>query len=244
MAEPPQSLTFAERYGPWALVTGGSEGVGGSWASAIAARGVNVVLLARRPDVLEAKATELREEHGVDVRTLSVDITGSDLLERLDEVTHDLEVGMLVHNVGSVERNHGWFLDDSLDVTVKTIGDYHTGALENSHSALEGMRAVAGRIVFMGSLTGMAGQPLEATYSAAKAFSQVFAEALWSELVNGVDVVSVPSVVRARRRSKPRACSRIAACRRPTKWCSKPSNISATGRCSCPVTPTGDGSTR
>ena len=58
-------------------------------------RGVNLVLVARRANVLETKATEVREEHGVEVRTLSVDITSPDLLERLDEVTHDLEVGML-----------------------------------------------------------------------------------------------------------------------------------------------------
>ena len=102
--QPPGSASFAERYGPWALITGGSEGVGGSWASAIAARGVNVVLVARRANVLEAKAKELRAEHGVEVRTLSVDITAPDLLERLDAVTHDLDVGMLVHNVGSTER--------------------------------------------------------------------------------------------------------------------------------------------
>ena len=189
-----ETLPFAERYGPWALVTGGSEGVGGSWASAIAARGVNVVLVARRANVLEAKATELRDEHGVEVRTLSVDITGPDLLERLDEVTHDLEVGMLVHNVGSTERNHGWFLDDSLDVTVKTIEVNCVATAKLAHTYARGMRERGrGGIVFMGSLTGMAGQPLEATYSAAKAFSQVFAEALWSELgERGVDVVSVP----------------------------------------------------
>jgi short-subunit dehydrogenase len=189
-----ETLPFAERYGPWALITGGSEGVGGSWASAIAARGVNLVLVARRANVLEAKATEVREEHGVEVRTLSVDITSPDLLERLDEVTHDLEIGMLVHNVGSTERNHGWFLDDSLDVTVKTIAVNCVATAKLAHTYARGMRERGrGGIVFMGSLTGMAGQPLEATYSAAKAFSQVFAEALWSELgERGVDVVSVP----------------------------------------------------
>ena len=133
-------------------------------------------------------------EHGVEVRTLSVDITSPDLLERLDEVTHDLDIGMLVHNVGSTERNHGWFLDDSLDVTVKTIEVNCIATAKLAHTYARGMRDRGrGGIVFMGSLTGMAGQPLEATYSAAKAFSQVFAEALWSELgERGVDVVSVP----------------------------------------------------
>ena len=153
-----------------------------------------MVLVARRANVLETKATELRDEHGVDVRTLSVDITAPDLLERLDAVTHDLEVGMLVHNVGSTERNHGWFLDDSLEVTMKTIEVNCLATAKLAHAFARGMRDRGrGGIVFMGSLTGMAGQPLEATYSAAKAFSQVFAEALWSELgERGVDVVSVP----------------------------------------------------
>jgi len=185
---------FAERYGPWALVTGGSEGVGGSWASAIAARGVNVVLLARRADVLESKASELREEHRIDVRTVSVDITAPDLLERLDAVTHDLEVGLLVHNVGAVDRNHGWFLDDSLEVTVKTIEVNCIVPAKLVHTYARQMRDRGrGGIVLVGSLAGMAGQPLEATYSAAKAFSQVFAEAMWNELRDrGVDVVSVP----------------------------------------------------
>ena len=201
--------------------------------------GVNLVLVARRANVLEAKAKELREEHGVEVRTLSVDITSPDLLERLDAVTHDLDVGMLVHNVGSTERNHGWFLDDSLDVTVKTIEVNCVATAKLAHTYARGMRDRGrGGIVFMGSLTGMAGQPLEATYSAAKAFSQVFAEALWSELgERGVDVVSVPlggtrtPALEAKGMLEDRSC-----CRRPTKWYSKRSNISTTGRCSCPAT--------
>jgi short-subunit dehydrogenase len=185
---------FAEQYGPWALVTGGSEGVGGSWASAIAARGVNVVLLARRAELLESKASELRAEHGIDVRTVSADVTAPDVLERLGTVTHDLEIGLLVHNVGSVERDHGWFLDDSLDATMKTIEVNCIAPVKLVHTYARHMRDRGrGGIVLIGSLAGMAGQPLEATYSAAKAFSQVFAEAMWNELrERGVDVVSVP----------------------------------------------------
>jgi len=183
---------FRARYGPWALITGGSEGVGGSWASAIAARGVNLVLLARRADVLEAKAIELREE-GVEVRTIALDITAEDLLERLDEITNDVEVGLLVHNVGSWERDHGWFLDDPIEVGVKTIEVNCVTPMKLASAYGQGMRdRRRGGIVLVGSMSGMAGQALEATYSAAKAFSQHFAEALWSELrEHDVDVVSV-----------------------------------------------------
>jgi uncharacterized protein len=183
---------FRARYGPWAVITGGSEGVGGSWASAIAARGVNIVLLARRADVLEAKALELRDQ-GIEVRTLSLDITADDLLERLGELTDDLEVGLLVHNVGSWERDHGWFLDDPLEVGVKTIEVNCITPMKLASTYGKGMRDRGrGGIILVGSMSGMAGQALEATYSAAKAFSQHFAEALWSELrEHDVDVVSV-----------------------------------------------------
>jgi short-subunit dehydrogenase len=183
---------FCARYGPWALITGGSEGVGGSWASAIAARGLNLVLLARRAEVLEAKAIELRAQ-GVEVRTLAIDITADDLLPRLDKITNDVDVGLLVHNVGSWERDHGWFLDDSIEVGVKTIEVNCVTPMKLASVYGKRMRdRRRGGIVLVGSMSGMAGQALEATYSAAKAFSQHFAEALWSELrEHDVDVVSV-----------------------------------------------------
>ena len=66
------SGSFAERYGPWAIVTGGSEGVGAAWAAALVDRGVGVVLVARRPEPLEATAEALRARGGA-VRTISLE---------------------------------------------------------------------------------------------------------------------------------------------------------------------------
>ncbi len=193
-ADTTTAVDFAARYGKWALVTGGSEGVGAAWASAIAARGVNLVLVARRKEVLEATAAQLRAGHGVDVEVLSIDITAPDLVERLQELTAGLEVGLVVHNVGSVARNHGWFLDDPVDVTMKVIEVNCTAPAKLAHAFLPAMKERGrGGFVVMGSLAGMAGQPFEASYSGAKAFGQVFAEALWNELrEHGIDVVSVP----------------------------------------------------
>ena len=178
-----ETLPFAERCGPWALIAGGSEGVGGSWASAIATtwRGPSVFRGAAGTNVLWTKAeTEVREEHGVEVRTLSVDITSPNLLQHIDEVAHDLEVGMSVHNVGSTEREiAGPLLDDSLDVTVKTIRCQLRRDTFRAHVHERDAGAWPGRDRFFAirKITGMAGQPLEATYSAAKALSWVFAEA-------------------------------------------------------------------
>jgi short-subunit dehydrogenase len=186
-------MEFAHRYGPWALVTGGSEGVGLEWCRALAARGVNLVMLARRASVLEGAAAEL-EAAGVSIRTLVCDITSPDLGDVVRAATADVEVGMVVHNVGNWDRHHGDFLDDPLDVGRKTIDVNCVAPLVLANMFLPAMKERGhGALVLVGSLAGIAGQALEATYSAAKAFTQHFAEALWSELSqHGVDVVCVP----------------------------------------------------
>ena len=107
---------FRSRYGPWAVVTGGSEGVGLSWSQALARRGINVALVPRREAVLERATARLRDR-GVEVRTLSADITTPGFIERLVSTTTDIDVGLVIHNVGSWERDHGWFLDDPIEVT-------------------------------------------------------------------------------------------------------------------------------
>jgi len=195
MTEHPQTteVDFRSHYGPWALITGGSEGVGAAWASAVAARGVNLILVARRPAVLEGKARELRRDYGVDVEVLSLDITSPDLIDRLRTVADDRDVGLVIHNVGSVDRDHGWFLDDPIEVGVKLIEVNCVVPTKLANAFLPAMKArQRGGFVVIGSLSCMAGQALEATYSAAKAFGQIFAEALWSELRgDNVHVVSI-----------------------------------------------------
>jgi len=97
------SVTFADRYGPWALVLGASHGIGASFARQIAERGLNVVLVARHADPLEETAATLRAATGVEVRTLAVDLTTPDMLDRLVEGTRDLDVGLVVYNAGGTD---------------------------------------------------------------------------------------------------------------------------------------------
>jgi uncharacterized protein len=70
----PAAHSFLERYGPWALVAGASEGVGEALARAFAAQGLNVVLLARRRAVLDAVAASIEAEAGVKARAVAVDL--------------------------------------------------------------------------------------------------------------------------------------------------------------------------
>ncbi len=69
-------FAFGDRYGPWALVVGASEGVGAAFARAVAERGVNVVLLARRQAVLDEVAASIRAATGAEIRALTVDLAG------------------------------------------------------------------------------------------------------------------------------------------------------------------------
>ena len=96
---------FADRYGPWAVIAGGSEGVGASFARQLAEHGINLVLVARKPDPLEETATAVRGR-GVEVRTLSLDLLDADMLARVREVTDDVEVGLLVFNAGANSYGH------------------------------------------------------------------------------------------------------------------------------------------
>src|ERR1700735_3075912 len=86
-------MTFVESYGPWAVIAGASEGVGASFAAAVAREGVNVVLVPRRQGVWSEVAARIREESRVDARAVVVDLASPGAMETVAEVTRDLEVG-------------------------------------------------------------------------------------------------------------------------------------------------------
>src|SRR5215207_7922215 len=88
------------KYGPWALITGGSEGVGAEAARQLAADGFKLVLVARKPEPLEALKAEL-EAGGTEVRIKSVDLSSKDALAQVRSVTDDIEVGLLFYNAGA-----------------------------------------------------------------------------------------------------------------------------------------------
>lgn len=181
---------FRERYGPWALVTGASEGIGESFARALAARGLHLLLVARRPGPLEALAGELRKAHGVEVRTLSADVGRPDLLPALDGLAAGAEVGLVVHNAAFSAL--GPFLDRPLADLQQVIDLNCRAPLSLAHHF--GRQMVArgrGGILLMSSLAGGQGTPIVAAYAASKAFEIVLAEGLWDELrPAGVDVLA------------------------------------------------------
>ncbi|MGO9830399.1 MAG: SDR family NAD(P)-dependent oxidoreductase [Myxococcaceae bacterium] len=181
---------FRERYGPWALVAGASAGLGEAFARALAARGLHLLLLARRPKALEALAMDIRARYGVEVLVEAADVGEADMAERVERLASGLEVGLLVYN--AAHSVIGPFLEHPLDAQLRVIDVNCRGPLTLAHR-LGGPMAQRGRggLVLMTSLAGSQGGPLLASYAASKAFNLVLAEGLWAELrAKGVDVVA------------------------------------------------------
>ncbi len=97
-----------ERFGPWALVTGASSGIGKEFARQIAASGINIVLVARREDLLKEVGVEFSKRFGVEHRVIVLDVSREDFIGRLASATDDLDIGLVVSNAGT--GNPGEFL--------------------------------------------------------------------------------------------------------------------------------------
>jgi short-subunit dehydrogenase len=182
-----------DQYGPWALIAGGSEGVAASFARMLAAFGLNLVLVARRAGPLERLASEVSAGGGVEVRTLSLDLAAPDALDRVREVTEDIEVGLLIFNAGNTDDVYGSFLERPLDkaLTAVRVMTLSLTSLSHHFGAQMASRGRGG-IILVGSLSGAAGVPRMAPYCGAKAYLQIFGEALWSELKSsGIDVLTL-----------------------------------------------------
>ena len=179
---------FAEKYGPWAVVAGASEGVGSSVARLLGEQGVKVVLTARRQAVLDEVATTVKSE----TRTVAMDLSVAGAEVALAAATDDIEVGLLIYNAGA-DPNGSRFLDKPLTVWQELVGRNVNTVLGACHHYGSRMaRRGRGGIVLVTSGAAWAGGDRLAVYGASKAFDLVLGEALWAELHPlGVDVLSM-----------------------------------------------------
>lgn len=182
---------FRERFGPWAVVAGGSDGIGAAFGEVLVRRGLGVVLLARSATKLAAQAERLRAHPSAEIRTACVDLTHADVAERVAEATADLDVGLFVYNAGS-GRQMGAFLDHPVENWTRQVDLACQGPLRLSHHFGRRLRDRGrGGLVLMSSMASLGGSAYIATYAAAKAFDTILGEGLWYELAPaGIDVVT------------------------------------------------------
>jgi uncharacterized protein len=184
---------FVDKYGRWAVIAGASEGIGAGLADQLAARGLDLVLIARNGALLEAVATRVREQHGVQARAVVQDLTDPDVTGRVAEATEGLDVGLVIYNAGASDRT-STFLENEYEYSLKQITLDCVGPVALArHFGPAMCERGRGGIVLVASLACVAGSATLAVYSAVKAFQHNLAEGLWAELrPHGVDVCCTP----------------------------------------------------
>jgi short-subunit dehydrogenase len=182
-------MTLKEKYGPVALIAGASEGMGAAFARALAGRGFNLVLVARRSDKLETLAQELTGLYPIEVQTLCCDLADQDAAEQIAIAVAGKDIYFLIYNAAL--SYIGPFLNRSTaEHVLLTQVNMITPLKMLHHFGARMVHARRGGVVFMSSLAGFQGSGFLSSYAASKAFGRILAESIWYEWKNkGVDVI-------------------------------------------------------
>ncbi len=178
------------RYGPWAVVTGASDGIGREMAACLAQAGLDLVLVARRRGSLERVATELSARREIQVRIVALDLGDPESLAAIAAATAELDIGLLVACAGF--GTSGGFLDADPEAELDMV-DVNCRAVLGLCKAFGRNFAARNRggLILMSSLLAFQGVPLASNYAATKAYVQTLAEGLHLELAPlGIDVLA------------------------------------------------------
>ncbi len=179
------------KYGPWAVITGASSGIGKAISKQLAQQRFKLILVARNQAKLVDLQLELEKQYAIEVKVLIQDLTQSDACQQLAAKTADLDVGLLVASAGA--ETNGPFIDndEQQEVALLDLNVVSTMCL----SQLFAKRFVArgkGGILMLSSLFAYQGVPYVANYAASKAYVLALGEGLNVELKPlGVDVTVV-----------------------------------------------------
>jgi len=190
-----------KKLGPWAVVTGATDGLGKAYAEEFAKRGINVVLISRSLFKLQTVAKDIELQYGVETRVIDVDFTGGrEIYDKIGQQLRDLDVGVLVNNVG-MSYVHPEFLSN-----IPEGGEFCTRLMHCNILSVTGMTLLVlpkmvekrkGLILNVSSASAVLPTPLLSMYSSSKAFVEKFSRDLALETQHfGVTVQCVlPSFV-------------------------------------------------
>lgn len=174
-----------------ALITGASSGIGAVYAQRLAARGYDLVLVARRAERLADLATQLQQAHKVSVRTIAADLSAEAGMASIETVLRDEEIDLLVNNAGMGPISSTANLSD--EAAAQTLALNVTALMRLTRAALPAMRArKSGAIVNVGSVMAFHAMPATSLYSATKAFVLTYSRAIQQEVqADGIQVQAV-----------------------------------------------------
>lgn len=182
---------FLDRFGPAAIITGASSGIGKSFANILAAKGFDLVLIARRVSLLEELAAQLKSAHHVDVSILALDLSETSAPQKILQATELRDVGLIVSNAGFGFKG---------EYTKANADEMSDMLLLNCHAPMLLARGFIprlrqrgkGGIILTSSIEGFIGCPYSTAYAASKAFVNSLGEGLWAELKpENIDVLTL-----------------------------------------------------
>ncbi|KAI8520742.1 hypothetical protein Bbelb_004960 [Branchiostoma belcheri] len=193
------SLDLRSYAGRWAVVTGSTDGIGKAYAEQLAARGLNIVLISRSKDKLEAVAAEIEGKAGVKTKIVVADFGSTEIYDNIKHQLEGLDIACLVNNVGMTPFSiPDFFLNCGDEVYEKTVHCNVNSMIMMTKIVLPGMvKRKTGVIINLSSILATAPAPLMAVYAGTKAFALQFSKSLAVEYKDkGVIVQAVtPSFV-------------------------------------------------
>lgn len=188
--------TFKQQFGPVALVTGASSGIGKAFAEKLATLGLDLVLVARRVERLQQLADELRAKHGTQTTLCQIDLADVTAAQQILDATASLNIGLLVSNAGfGLKGEHA--ANDPQQMTEMLMVNCNT-PMQLAHGFIPRLRqrpehnGIKGGIIFTSSIEALIGCPYSTAYSATKAFVNNLGEGLWGELdPEGIKVLTL-----------------------------------------------------
>ncbi|NNC38694.1 MAG: SDR family NAD(P)-dependent oxidoreductase [Acidimicrobiales bacterium] len=173
--------SFTNQYGSWAIICGASDGLGLELARECASKGLNCALIARRAELLNSIADQLKREYGVETRACPMDLMSDDATAQIEAIANDLPVGLFIINAGGdtvstrflESEMTAWrkFMQRNIDLLTESLHNFGTRFRKQGH----------GGIMVMGSDLAFSGAGRVSLYSASKAYAMNLIESLWTE---------------------------------------------------------------
>lgn len=182
---------FFNQYGPVALITGASSGIGKSFAETLAKQGFDLVLVARRVERLEETATQLRKDCNVNVKVCQIDLSAVNAAQQMLDATTSLDIGLVISNAGFGFKGD-YASGDPQVMTEMLMVNCNTPMLL-AHGFVPRLRErKKGGIILTSSVEGFIGGPYSTAYAASKGLLNSLGEGLWAELNGeGIDVLTL-----------------------------------------------------
>lgn len=182
---------YLGRYGPVALVTGASSGIGLAFAEELAERGFDLVVTARRTARLEAMAERLATSHATRTMVIGADLSDPEAPQRILEATRGTPIGLVVSNAGFNVKGAFERTDAAKMAQMLTVNCHVP--MQLAHGFLPRLQERGrGALVMTSSVEGLIGCPYSSAYSATKALVVALGEGLWGEAIGtGVDVLTL-----------------------------------------------------